>query len=90
MQEKKMMSPEEIRDFQINRSVKALFKAFLIMLEDLEQEHIRNFDKLYEVFKDRVDIVKQADYLSEQKVSYLRKKVLDAGNDCLRSISNDQ
>ena len=85
----RIFSEEEVRDFQVRRQVIILYKAFLIMLEDLEHEHIENFEKLYESFKKNEDLIKQADYFSENKMSYLRKKVLDHGNDCIRNLTEE-
>jgi hypothetical protein len=77
---------EEIDHFQVKRNIISLYKAFLIILEDLEAEHAQHFDKLYEAFPDHQDTISQADYFTEDKMSYLRKKVLDAGNDCVRNL----
>lgn len=90
METKKLFTQEDIRAFQTVRQVTALYKAFLVMLEDLEEEHIQHFEKLYEAFKDQKQIISQADYFTQEKMSYLRKKVLDAGNDCLRTITGDK
>lgn len=62
-QTKGLMSKEEIRSFQIKRNIVFLYKSFLILLEDLEQDQ----------------------YIDEEKLNYLRKKVLDMGNDCIRN-----
>jgi hypothetical protein len=35
------------------------------------------------------DLVEQADYFDENKMQYLRKKVLDMGNDNIRSNDDD-
>lgn len=90
MQNSNLLTKEEIRNFQVKRNVVSLYKAFLIMLEDLEEEHIQHFDKLYEEFKEQEATIRQADYFTDDKMSYLRKKVLDAGNDCIRSITGEQ
>lgn len=86
MEHKNLFSQDEIRQFQIRRSIVALYKAFLIILEDLEEDHIDNFEKLYSALKESEALIKQADYFTKEKASYLRKKVLDAGNDCIRNI----
>jgi len=83
---KNLLSKKEIESFQIKRNVISLYKNFLVLLEDLEQEHIDHFNKLYKNFEKDKEIINQADYFSENKMSYLRKKVLDLGNDCIRSI----
>ncbi len=86
MQGSRLFTKEEIRDFQIRRSITSLYKSFLIILEDLKEENLDHFDKLYDAFPDKEEVIRQADYFTEEKLSYLRKKVLDAGNDCIRNI----
>lgn len=89
MQGSKLFTKEEIREFQIRRSVTSLYKTFLIILEDLREENLDHFDKLYKAFPEKEDIIRQADYFTEERLSYLRKKVLDAGNDCIRNITGE-
>lgn len=80
---------EQAKDFRARRLVTSLFKGFLVLLEDLEEEHFRNFDKLKNALpKEYAPLLDQADYLDEQKMDYLRKKVLDAGNSCIRELEN--
>ena len=88
--EKGLFSREEIKRFQIRRQIVSLYKKFLIILEDLEEDHIDNFEKLYSALKESEALIKQADYFTKEKASYLRKKVLDAGNDCIRTITGEQ
>ena len=77
----------QIDDFQVQRNIVALYKSFLILIEDLEQEHLANFEKLKSAippeFHPSID---QADWLDGEKMSYLRKKILDAGNNCIRNL----
>ena len=89
MEKTNLLSKEEIKQFQVRRNIISLYKAFLVMLEDLEEEHIQHFGKLYEAFKNYRITIEQADYFTEDKMSYLRKKVLDAGNDCLRNVTGE-
>ncbi len=86
----KILTKEEIDVFQLKRHIISLYKAFLIILEDLEEDHIENFEKLYESLHNYKDLVRQADYFTEEKMSYLRKKVLDAGNNCIRNITGEK
>lgn len=80
---------EKALRFGQERAVKALFKQFLVTLEDLEQEHNTSLQKLYDSLPEQYKpFVILADCLDEGKATLLRKKVLDAGNDCLRSVSD--
>ena len=77
---------ENIVRFQVNRNIINLYKTFLIMLEDLEQEHSSNFNKLRDQLPDAGPLLEQADYFTEEKMDYLRKRILDAGNHSGREI----
>jgi hypothetical protein len=78
---------EEVLKFQIKRNVTVLFKQFLIILEDLADEHDIALDKLINKLPPEYkDFVELADYLTEEKSEMLRKKVLTIGNDCFRNI----
>ena len=72
-----------------SRNTKRLFKTFLILLEDLKTEHDINFSKLRKNLPQHKDLIEQADYLDEKKLHYLRKKVLDIGNDNIRNNDED-
>lgn len=75
-----------IKEFEIRKEIVSLYKSFLIILEDLHNDHFENFQQLKNNLKEHSAIINQADYFSEQKASYLRKKVLDKGNDCIRNL----
>ena len=64
---------------------KRLFKTFLILLEDLKTEHDIHFCKLRKNLPKHKQLLEQADYFDEDKMQYLRKKVLDMGNDNIRN-----
>ena len=72
-----------------SRNTKRLFKTFLILLEDLQTEHIIHFCKLRRNLPEHRALIEQADYFDESKMKYLRKRVLDMGNDNIRSNDDD-
>ena len=72
-----------------NRNTKRLFKAFLVLLEDLKTEHDINFSKLRRNLQEHKNLIDQANYLDDQKMQYLRKKVLDIGNENIRTNEDD-
>ena len=76
----------ELLEFQVNRNIINLYKTFLIMVEDLEEEHKRSFRKLKGALPESSDLIDQANYLDEDKMEYIRKKILDQGNHSLREI----
>ena len=75
---------------KIEKSTKNLFKGFLFLVEDLHVDHTINFDKLYDSIPEEYHpLIQQADYMDERKMSYLRKKILDIGNDTIRNIDTE-
>ena len=72
-----------------SRGTKRLFKTFLVLLEDLKAEHDIHFCKLRKNLPKHKDLIEQADYLDEEKMQYLRKKILDMGNENIRANQND-
>jgi hypothetical protein len=62
----------------------------LILLEDLSVEHAIHFGKLRSSLPSEYHpIIDQANYLDKDKVQYLRKKILDIGNDTIRKFENE-
>ena len=59
------------------------------MIEDLNNDHLRNFEKLRKsVPKEYQPLIDQADYFDQAKLQYLRKKILDLGNESIRTTEN--
>ena len=79
----------DLLEFQIQRNVVNLYKQYLIMLEDLEEEHRRTFAKLKINNPELESLISQIDYFDQAKMDYLRKKVLDGGNHCVREIKTE-
>lgn len=71
--------------FQINRNIILLYKRYLNLLEDLQEEHINMLNKLNK--KIDLETLKNVDYFDENKYNYLRKKTLDLGNETVREIN---
>jgi hypothetical protein len=75
---------------QYEKNIKNLFKNFLYILEELKSDHDRNFGKLVESLpSEYLNLLKQADYFDDDQMFFLRKKVLDLGNNSLRSQNQD-
>ena len=72
-----------------HRNTKRLFKTFLVLLEDLKNDHDIHFCKLRKNLPEHKTLIEQADYFDEKKMQYFRKKVLDMGNDNIRSNDDD-
>ena len=82
-------SASEVLRFQQERIIKTLFRGFLEVLEDVEADHNTALGKLVDALpEDLRHYVDLADHLTPEKGLQLRKRVLDRGNDSLRSITD--
>lgn len=83
------MDPDESLQALYAKNTKVLFKSFLILIEDLNDDHLRNFEKLRNAIPEEYHaLLSQADYFDQKKLQYLRKKILDLGNDSIRTAEN--
>jgi hypothetical protein len=78
---------KEILLFQTQRNIILLYKRYLNLVEDLQEEHVNMLNKLNK--KVDLETLKNVDYFDENKYNYLRKKVLDLGNETIREISKN-
>jgi hypothetical protein len=56
------------------------------MVDDLRQEHKLMIQKMEKVSSK--EFVENIDYFNEDKYNYIRKKILDNGNDAIRNIES--
>lgn len=72
--------------FQLNRNIVVFYKKYLSILEDISKDHqiMKNKmgDHLPKNFLDNVD------YLDREKYNYVRKKILDGGNEVYRELES--
>lgn len=72
------------------KHIKNLFKSFLYILEDLNEDHTLHFAKLKKGLPEAYHtLIDQANYFDKDKMQHLRKRVLDLGNDSLRNQNED-
>ncbi len=76
----------ELLEFQVNRNVINLYKSFLVMMEDMHHQHQITFTKLRMALPEDESLINQADYWDNERMEYLRKKILDTGNHALREL----
>jgi hypothetical protein len=74
---------------RFNGCTKSLFKSFLVIVEDLHADNEIAFAKLRRSLPDHADLIDQANYFDQDKMQYIRKKILDLGNESIRSSEND-
>ena len=79
---------KELLEFQVDRNIINLYKTFLMMMEDMHHQHRTTFTKLRLALPEDENLINQADYWDEQKMEYLRKRILDTGNNTLRELQS--
>ena len=70
--------------FQVHRNITSLYKRYLNLIEDIQEEHVNMLNKLNS--KIDQETLKNIDYFDDNKYNYLRKKILDLGNETSREI----
>lgn len=75
---------KDLLSFQTHRNIINLYKRYLNIIEDLQEEHINMLNKLNSKIDQQT--LKNVDYFDENKYNYLRKKILDLGNETIREI----
>lgn len=81
----------QVTEFQIRRSITSLFKMMLETLEDVGAEHDEAFKNLESnVDPSFVPVIRQARFFLPEKRERLRKRILDAGNSCIRNITEEE
>lgn len=84
------MTPDELVNSVYSKNTKILFKSFLVLIEDLHKDHAINFEKLTKSLPEEYrPLIDQADYFDHQKLQYLRKKILDMGNETIRETESN-
>ena len=75
---------KELLIFQINRGIVNLYKKYFLIIQDIKQEHETLLEKVAK--ETSPDFSQKIDYFTEDKYNYIRKKILDAGNDSIREL----
>ena len=69
--------------------ISRLFKMMLMMVEDMKKDHDFHYEKLYENIPDEYHkIINVADHFTPQKVNWIRKRILDFGNESIRNLGS--
>lgn len=70
---------------QLKRVITNLFKGFLVVAEDIRQEHLGVVSEISAQFPS--ELLTKWNYLDLPKYSRIRKKILDSGNDAIREVN---
>ena len=84
------MNAKKNLSLQSSREVSSLFKMMLIMLEDMKKDHDFHYQKLYEnIPEEYLSIINTADHFTVEKVNWIRKRILDQGNESIRNLYSE-
>ena len=57
------------------------------MVEDMKKDHDFHYKKLYnEIPNQYHSVLRAADHFTDEKVSWIRKRILDFGNESIRNL----
>jgi len=69
--------------------ISKLFKMMLMMVEDMKQDHDFHYEKLYENIPNEYHaVINTANHFTPQKVNWIRKRILDIGNESIRNLGS--
>ena len=72
-----------------NEEISRLFKMMLMLVEDMKKDHDFHYEKLYENIPDEYHkIINAANHFTPQKVNWIRKRILDVGNESIRNFGS--
>jgi len=72
-----------------NEEISRLFKMMLVMVEDMKRDHDFHYEKLYENIPiEYHGIINTANHFTPQKVNWIRKRILDVGNESIRNLGS--
>ena len=72
------------------KEISVLFKTMLLLVEDMKKDHDFHYQKLYEnIPKEYHAIIDTADHFTPEKVNWIRKRILDFGNESIRNLGSE-
>lgn len=72
------------------KEISSVFKEMLRLLEDMKQDHDFHYQKLYDnIPKGYHPIIDTADHFTDDKVQWIRKRILDSGNGSMRNMEQE-
>lgn len=84
------MDAKESLSKKSTKSISFLFKQYLSLIEDLKFEHDQFLKKVkQEIPLEHHNIIDNANNFNDEKMTRIRKRVLDIGNETIRSLDNE-
>ena len=70
--------------------ISRLFKEMLSLLEDMKSDHDFHYEKLYKnIPEEHHKIINTANHFTSEKVNWIRKRILDHGNESIRNLYSE-
>ena len=83
------MNPKNNLNKRSTEEVVKLYKMLLMMVEDMKKDHDFHYEKLYtEIPKEYHSVLRAADHFTDDKVCWIRKRILDFGNESIRNLDS--
>jgi hypothetical protein len=73
-----------------NEEISGLFKMMLMLVEDMKQDHNFHYQKLYDNIPEEYHaVINTANHFTEDKIAWIRKRILDYGNESIRNLQSE-
>lgn len=73
-----------------NRELAEFYKMMLMMIEDMKIDHDFHYQKLYDNIPQKYHpIINTANHFTEDKKIWIRKRILDFGNNSIRNLQSE-
>jgi hypothetical protein len=84
------MNAQNSLEKRYKQSTTFLFKVMLKIIEDMKADHDYHYQKLYEnIPSEYHSIINAANHFDDSKLAWIRKKILDTGNESLRDFTSE-
>jgi hypothetical protein len=84
------MDAKETLSRKSTKSISYLFKQYLMLIEDLKFEHDHFLKKIkQQIPSEYHNLIDNVDTFDDEKMTRIRKRVLDIGNETIRAFDND-
>jgi hypothetical protein len=84
------MNAKKFLNDSSHKEITGLFKTMLMLVEDMRRDHEFHYQKLYEeIPKKYHPVIKTADHFTPEKLAWIRKRILDHGNESVRNMEKE-
>ena len=84
------MNAKKILNNNSYKEISGLFKTMLMLIEDMKKDHDFHYQKLYEEIPEEYhSIINAADHFTPEKLAWIRKRILDHGNESVRNMEKE-